>query len=79
MRSGNLIERKPKKIIKPIKKTMLKDKIKKKNSNDVNPMLTFQARDPSRKIKNKPFEKITKLNSQQIKCQIMILEKNLFI
>jgi hypothetical protein len=51
MRSGNLIERKPKKIIKPIKKTMLKDKIKKnpkKNSNDVNPMLTFQARDPSR-------------------------------
>jgi hypothetical protein len=48
MRSGNLIERKPKKIIKPIKKTMLKDKILKKNSNDVNPMLTFQARDPSR-------------------------------
>jgi len=42
-------------------------------------MLTFQARDPSRKIKNKPFEKITKLNSQQIKCQIMILEKKLFI
>ena len=32
MRSGNLIERKPKKIIKPIKKTMLKDKIKKKKT-----------------------------------------------
>lgn len=39
MRSGNLIERKPKKIIKPIKKTMLKDKIK-KNPKKTATMLT---------------------------------------